>query len=150
LGLIVSAKGVQVDQSKVTAVLNWAAPCNVKNVQEFVGFVNFYRRLVPNFANVARTLYDLLQKDNQWQWSIPEQSAFDALKVALTSAPLLLQPDVHQLFFLERDTSDYAIGAILSQEDEEGKLHLVAFLSKSMAPAERNYDIFDKELLAII
>jgi hypothetical protein len=70
--------------------------------------------------------------------------------VALTSASLLLQPDVRKPFFLECDTSDYATGAILSQKDDEGKLHPVAFLSKSMAPAERNYNIFDKELLAII
>jgi hypothetical protein len=64
LGLIVSDKGVQVDQSKVTAALNWGAPCNLKNIQEFLGFVNFYRRFVPNFANVARPLYNLLWKDN--------------------------------------------------------------------------------------
>jgi hypothetical protein len=150
LGLIILDKGVQVDQSKVTAALNWAAPRNVKNVQEFLGFVNFYRRFVPNFANVARPLYNLLRKDNPWQWSASEQGAFDALKAALTSARLLLQPDVRKPFFLECDASDYATGAILSQKDDEGKLHPVVFLSKSMAPAERNYNIFDKELLAII
>jgi hypothetical protein len=79
-----------------------------------------------------------------------EQAAFDALKVALTSAPLLLQPDVQKPFLLECDTSDYATGVILSQKDDKGKLHPVAFLSKSMAPAEQNYDIFNKELLAIV
>jgi hypothetical protein len=136
LGLIVSVKGVQVDQSKVTAALDWAAPRNVKNIQEFLGFVNFYRCFVPDFANVARLLYNLLCKDSPWQWGSPEQRAFEALKSALTSAPLLLQPDVQKPFFIECNASDYATGAILSQKDEEGKLHPVAFLSKSMAPAE--------------
>jgi hypothetical protein len=150
LGLIVLDKGVQVDQSKVTAALDWAAPRNVKNVQEFLGFVNFYRRFAPDFANVARPLYNPLHKNNPWQWALPEQRAFEALKSALMLAHLLLQPDVRKLFFIKCDTSEYATGAILSQKDEEGKLHPVVFLSKSMAPAKRNYDIFDKELLAII
>jgi hypothetical protein len=150
LGLIVSDKGIQVNQSKVTAALDWAAPSNVKNVQEFLGFVNFYRRFVPDFANVTRPLYNLLCKDNPWQWGPSKQAAFKALKSALTSAPWLLQPDVRKTFFIECDVLDYAMGAILSQKDKEGKLHPVAFMSKSMSPAERNYDIFNKELLAII
>jgi hypothetical protein len=150
LGLIVLDKGVQVNQSKVIAVLNWSPPRNVKNVQELLGFVNFYRCFRPNFANIACPMYNLLHKDNPWQLGHPEQAVFEALKAALMSAPLLLQPDVWKPFFIECDMSDYATGAILSQKDKNGKLHPVASLSKSMAPAEQNYNIFDKELLTII
>ncbi|CCO36910.1 Retrotransposable element Tf2 155 kDa protein type 1 [Rhizoctonia solani AG-1 IB] len=150
LGFIISEDGVEVDQSKVTAALQWSSPKNVKNVQEFLGFVNFYRRFVPDFNKIAHPLYDLLKKDSIWNWSLAAQNSFDQLKEKLTTAPLLIQPDVTKQFFLECDASDYATGAILSQKNLEGKLHPVAYLSKSLAPAERNYDIFDKELLAVI
>ncbi|KEP45803.1 putative Transposon Tf2-1 polyprotein, partial [Rhizoctonia solani 123E] len=150
LGFIISPDGVQVDQEKVTAALKWAAPKNVKNVQEFLGFVNFYRRFISDFNKVAKPLYNLLKKDSTWTWGESEQGAFDGLKEALTTAPLLIQPNHNQPFFLECDSSDYATGAILSQKNQEGKLCPVAYLSKTLTPAERNYEIYDKELLAII
>ena len=91
-----------------------------------------------------------MKKDAPWKWTSAEQDAVDHLKERLTHAPLLIQPNTEKQFFLECDASDYATGAILSQKNDEGKLCLVAFLSKSFSPAERNYQIFDKELLAII
>ncbi|EUC65928.1 Transposon Tf2-1 polyprotein, putative [Rhizoctonia solani AG-3 Rhs1AP] len=150
LGFIISEQGVEVDQEKVTAALNWAIPKNVKNIQEFLGFVNFYRRFIPNFNNIAKPLYALLGKDIPWIWEEREQIAFEGLKEALTHAPLLIQPDHSKPFFIECDASDYATGAILSQKNEEGKLLPVAYLSKSFSPAKKNYEIYDKELLAII
>jgi hypothetical protein len=150
VGLVISNKGIETDQEKVTAAMNWKAPKNVKQVQEFLGFVNFYQRFIQDFAGKARPLYNLLKKDQKWQWTSKEQEAMNALKEALKVAPVMMQPDQNKEFFLETDASGFATGAVLSQKDEEGKLHPVAFLSKSLNPAERNYDIFDKELLAII
>ncbi|QRW24326.1 Retrotransposable element Tf2 protein [Rhizoctonia solani] len=150
LGFIISEFGIEVNQSKVTDALNWSTPKNVKNIQEFLGFVNFYRRFIPNFGNMAQPLYNLLKKDSNWRWESAEQQSFDSLKKCLTSAPLLLQPDTTRQFYVECDASDYATGAILSQRNSEGKLAPVAYLSKSLSPAEKNYDIFDKELLAVI
>ncbi|EUC55812.1 Transposon Tf2-1 polyprotein [Rhizoctonia solani AG-3 Rhs1AP] len=126
LGFIISPDGVQVNQEKVTAALK------------------------PDFNKVAKPLYNLLKKDAAWTWGESEQGAFDGLKEALTMAPLLIQPDYTQPFFLECDSSDYATRAILSQKNKEGKLCPVAYLSKTLTPAERNYEIYDKELLAII
>ncbi|QRW25688.1 Retrotransposable element Tf2 protein [Rhizoctonia solani] len=123
---------------------------NVKNIQEFLGFVNFYRRFIPNFGNLAQPLYNLLKKDSPWEWKLAEQQSFDGLKKYLMSAPLLLQPDTTKQFYVECNASDYATGAILSQRNPEGKLAPVAYLSKSLSPAEKNYNIFDKELLAVI
>jgi hypothetical protein len=91
-----------------------------------------------------------LKKDHQWNWGEAQQHSFEKLKKALISAPLLIQPDFNKQFFIECDLSNFATGAILSQKDSEGKLHPVAFLYKSLSPAERNYGIFDKELLAVI
>ncbi|KAF8749931.1 hypothetical protein RHS01_09606 [Rhizoctonia solani] len=150
LGFIISKFGIEVDQSKVTDAMNWTTPKNVKNIQEFLGFVNFYRRFIPNFGNMAQPLYNLLKKDSTWKWDLAEQQSFDGLKKCLTSAPLLLQPDTTRQFYVECDASNYATGAILSQRNREGKLGPVAYLSKSLSPAEKNYDIFDKELLAVI
>ncbi|QRW15575.1 Retrotransposable element Tf2 protein [Rhizoctonia solani] len=150
LGFIISEFGIEVDQSKVTDAMNWSTPKNVKNIQEFLGFVNFYRRFIPNFGNMAQPLYNLLKKDSIWKWDLAEQQLFDDLKKCLTSAPLLLQPDTTKQFYVECDALDYATGAILSQRNPEGKLAPVAYLSKSLLPAEKNYNIFDKELLAVI
>ncbi|QRW19820.1 Retrotransposable element Tf2 protein [Rhizoctonia solani] len=150
LGFIILEFGIEVDQSKVTDAMNWSVPKNVKNIQEFLGFVNFYRQFIPNFGNMAQPLYNLLKKDSLWKWEQMEQQSFTSLKKCLTSAPLLLQPDTTKQFYVECDASDYATGAILSQCNLEGKLAPVAYLSKSLSPAKKNYDIFDKELLAVI
>jgi hypothetical protein len=150
LGIIASREGIRVDPTKVTQAVNWPVPKNVKNVQEFLGFANFYRRFIANYSKVARPLFDLLHKDQSWKWTEKEQKALDEMKFALQSAPVLIQPDPYKEFFLECDASDFATRAILSQKGTDGKLHPVAFLSKSLSPAKKNYDIFDKELLAII
>ncbi|KAG8725386.1 hypothetical protein FRC09_000597, partial [Ceratobasidium sp. 395] len=150
LGLIVLPEGVCVDQEKVTKAVDWKAPHNVKSLQEFLGFVNFYRKFVPYYSTKARTLFNLLRKDTVWNWDKDAQEAYEALKQTLKSAPLLIQPDPAKHFYLETDASDYATGGVLSQIAEDGKMHPIAFLSKSSSPAERNYDIYNKELLAVI
>ncbi|QRW20576.1 Transposon Tf2-12 polyprotein [Rhizoctonia solani] len=146
LGFIILELGIEVDQSKVTDAMNWSTPKNVKNIQEFLGFVNFYRQFIPNFGNMAQPLYNLLKKDSIWKWEQAEQQSFDGLKKCLTSAPLLLQPNTTKQFYVECNASNYATGAILSQRNPEGKLAPVAYLSKSLSPAEKNYDILTKSL----
>lgn len=150
LGVIVSQEGVRVDPDKVTKADDWATPHTVKAVQEFLGFVNFYCRFIDEFSKCAQPLYNLLRKENPWKWGPEKEKAFQSLKKALIEAPVLIQPDVAKEFLLECDASDFATGAILSQLGSDDEMHPVAFLSKSLSPAECNYDIFDKELLAVI
>jgi hypothetical protein len=120
-------------------------------VQSFLGFTNFYRRFIQDFSHHARPLFNLTKNDVKWTWSSAEQSAFDSLKKAITSAPILTSPDNSRPFRIEADSSDYATGAVLSQKSsDDEKWHPVAFLSKSLSPVERNYEIHDKEMLAII
>src|SRR6201999_4625655 len=95
-------------------------------------------------------LNDLTKKCTKWTWEEKHQIAFDVLKSHVTSAPILIQPDVHQPFKLETDASDYAIGAVLSQRCEDEKWRPVGYISKSLSDAERNYPIHDKELLSVI
>jgi hypothetical protein len=151
LGVIISHNSVEMDPVKVAGVAEWPTPSNRKEVQSFLGFVNFYRRFIQDFSHHARPLFDLTKNDVKWHWDAEEQSAFDALKKHVISAPILTSPDNSSPFRIEADSSDFATGAVLSQQTpKDGKWHPVAFFSKSLSAVERNYEIHDKEMLAII
>ena len=151
LGMVISKGQVNMDKKKVAGVLEWPAPKKVKDVQAFLGFANFYRRFIQDFAKITRPLVDLTKKDQPWVWESAQQVAFEALKEAFTTAPILRIPDDFNPFRLSTDASDFATGAVLSQLDPGDTLwHPVAFFSKSLNVHERNYEIYDKELLAII
>ncbi|KAF8754651.1 hypothetical protein RHS01_05817 [Rhizoctonia solani] len=150
LGIIVSDKGFSLDKLKIWAVQEWPTPTKVKEVQSFLGFANFLRRFVANFSHMARPLHNLVKKDVPWKWDTREQEAFQGLKDAITNAPVLCHVDPTKPYFLETDASGAALGSILSQRQEDSRLHPLGFLSKSFKGAEQNYDTHDKELLAII
>jgi len=138
------------DPVKLTAVTNWPTPKTMKEVQKFLGFCNFYCRFVKNYSALARPLFNLTKKDVPFHWDHAEEQVFRNLQSALTSAPVLILPDYEKPFTLITDASDYTTGSILEQEDAFSHSHPVAYFSKSLQPAERNYEIHDKELLAII
>ena len=115
LGLIISQGCISMDPVKVEGVSKWPTPTVVKEVQSFLGFVNFYRRFIQDFANTARPLHDLTKKDTPWKWTLETQKAFDALKEKVTSSPVLIFPDDNKPYKLEADSSDFATGAVLSQ-----------------------------------
>lgn len=151
LGTIISHGSIKMDPSKVTGVTDWPTPARVKQVQAFLGLANFYRRFIQDFAKIAKPLTMLTRKEQKWMWQNEQDRAFKTLKDAFTSAPILKIPDDENPFRLETDASDFATGAVLSQlEPNDGLWHPVAFYSKSLNEHERNYDIYDKELLAII
>jgi len=151
LGLVISRDKVEMDPVKIAGVMDWPAPKNKKEVQSFLGFVNFYRRFIQDFSHHARPLFDTTKKEVPWQWTSKESAAFEKMKALVTSAPVLSLPDDSEPFQVEADSSDYATGAVLSQRSrEDGKWHPIAFFSKSLSPVERNYEIHDKEMLAII
>ncbi|KAG1956839.1 retrotransposable element [Pimephales promelas] len=151
LGYIISAEGVTMDSSKVEAVVNWLQPINVKQLQRFLGFANFYRRFIRNFSIIAAPLTSLLQGGgHQLKWSSRSVSAFQQLKERFTTAPILHHPDPEREFIVEVDASDTGIGAMLSQrQGNPAKLFPCAFYSRKLNPAERNYDVGDRELLAM-
>ena len=125
----------------------WPTPTCVKDIQRFVGLCNYYRRFVENFAQIARPLHNLTKKNNKFIWDNKCENAFQELKNRLTTAPVLIHPDPSKPFIVECDASNYAIGGILSQKDDEGKLHPVAYYSRSLLIVEVNYSITEKELL---
>jgi len=151
LGVIISQNSVKMDPVKVAGVMEWPTPSNRKEVQSFLGFTNFYRRFIQGFSHLAPPLFDLTQKDTEWRWGAEEHSAFNSLKERITTALILTLPDNLQPFWIEADSSDFATGALLSQQSpEDNQWHPIAFLSKSLSPVEWNYEIHDKEILAIV
>ncbi len=151
LGLIISHNKVAMDPVKVAAVAEWPQPREKKEVQSFLGFANFYRRFIEGFSQVARPLFDLTKKDVPFRWSPECDVAFEELKKRIVSAPVLVLPNDRQPFRIKSDSSNFASGGVLQQlSEDDGKWHPVAFLSKSLTPVERNYDVHDKELLAIV
>ena len=151
LGLVISENEVSMDPVKVAGVREWPTPENKTDVQAFLGFVNFYQRFIRDFSARARPLFDLTRSEQVWTWSGKEQAAFEDLKTAVTTAPVLVSPQESDPFRIEADSSDFATGAVLSQQSTtDRKWYPVAFYSKSLSSVEQNYKIHDKEMLAII
>jgi Reverse transcriptase (RNA-dependent DNA polymerase)/RNase H-like domain found in reverse transcriptase/Integrase zinc binding domain/Chromo (CHRromatin Organisation MOdifier) domain len=150
LGLIISEGRIEMDPVKVAGVAEWPKPTSKKEVQQFVGFANFYRRFIQDYSKVARPLFDLTGKA-EFKWGEDQDEAFNELRRRITSTPILIFPNENKPFRIEADSSDVASGAVLSQQsDSDDKWHPVAFYSKSLSAVERNYDIYDKEMLAVI
>jgi len=139
------------DPVKVTGVQEWPTPENKTDIQAFLGFMNFYWRFIQDFSTKARPLFDLICSKQVWMWSGKEQAAFKDLKTVVTTAPVLVSPQESDPFQIEVDSLDFATGAVLSQQSMmDRKWHPVVFYSKSLSSVERNYEIHNKKMLAII
>jgi RNase H-like domain found in reverse transcriptase len=126
-------------------------------VHAFLGFTGYYQYFVQGYSQIAQPLLDLTKKSETWHWGNAQEQAFQMLKDKMCSAPVLLQPDFTKKFFLQTDASMYSVGTVLSQEGGTGPsnpaklcLHLVAYYLATFTPMERNYDIYERELLAIM
>ncbi len=142
------AKGISMDPDKVRAVIEWPIPDSRIALQRFLGFVNFYRQFIRNFSQVATPLTALTSIRSHFTWSEVAQNAFDHLKRLFTSALILITPDPTRQFIV--DASNVGVGAILSQRSSlDDKVHPCAFFSHRLTPAEHNYDVGNREILAI-
>ncbi|KAM0787484.1 hypothetical protein ACM66B_003559 [Microbotryomycetes sp. NB124-2] len=149
LGFNISAGGVSMEQSKVESINSWPVPTTVKQLQEFLGFANFYRRFIQGYSRIASPLTRLLKKDVEFNFDSAALAAFEDLKSRFTSDVVLKHFDPSLPCVLETDASDFAISGVLSQS-VDGSLRPIAFYSRKMTPPEQNYEIHDKELLAIV
>ena len=150
LGHVIDEKGLSVQQHKVKSVSEWPQPTTRKDVKSFLGLTGYYRKFVQGYSQVALPLTDLTQNVGAFVWNEAAQRAFDQLKAALQSAPVLAHPDGARQFLLNADASGFAIAAVLSQQQQDGTVRPVAYYSRKMNAAEKNYGITDKELLAIV
>jgi RNase H-like domain found in reverse transcriptase/Reverse transcriptase (RNA-dependent DNA polymerase) len=148
LGMIIGRGEVRMDPAKVSAVAKWPTPKNKKEVQQFLGFANYYRWFIRGFSGIAKPLTSLTGNE-LWHWGTEQTEAFEEIKKQICSEPVLMIPLDNAPYCLEADSSDYASGAVLSQKVDD-KWHPIAYMSKALNETQRNYEIYDKEMLAIM
>lgn len=149
LGHVVSAEGIATDPEKVVAVRDWPTPTKVKEVRAFIGLSSYYRKFVPDLARIARPLHALTKKGAKFLWTDGCEAAFRQLKRRLTEAPVLALPNDSGMYVLDTDASGEAIGAVLSQVQDQQE-RVICYGSRVCSPAEQNYDVTRRELLAIV
>ncbi|CAG8739219.1 14087_t:CDS:2, partial [Dentiscutata erythropus] len=150
LGHEISRQGIQPDEGNLIKVKEYPQPTNLRTIRGFLGLASYYRKFIKDFSTKAKPLNKLLQKDTPFQWEAEQQQAFEWLKVKLTSAPVLRYPDFKKPFYLHTDASGTGLGAVLAQKDPDKREYAVAFASRSLNQAERNYSTTEQECLAVI
>ena len=141
--------GLTMAQSKIQTICDWPEPRQIKDIQSFLGFTNFYHQFIYNYSNIVVPLTWLTRKDTPWNFSEECRCSFNALKVAFTTAPILTHYQPNAPLVVETDASDYAVAGILSTTCPDGEIRPVAFYSRMLTAPELNYDTHDKELLTI-
>ncbi|CAM8969262.1 unnamed protein product [Rhodiola kirilowii] len=149
LGHVVSQEGIEVDKSKIDLIMTLPYPSTVRDIQSFLGHAGFYRRFIKDFSKKALPLSTLLQKEVPFEFTNTCKEAFDELKKALTSTPVIQTPDWKKPFEIMCDASDFAVGAILGQKIDK-KAGVIYYASRTLDPAQRNYSTTEKELLAVV
>jgi len=149
LGYILSPSGLTMSDDKIKIIQDWPELKKVKNIQSFLGFTNFYCWFIFNYLDIVILLTCLTQKYIPWKFDSSCQDAFNSLKKAFISTPILTHWISNAQLIVETDVSDYALAAILSIVNKNNEVHPVAFHSRTFTIAELNYDTHDKELLAI-
>jgi len=145
LGHIISGIGVATDPAKISAIVQWPVPSFVKELRSFLGLAGYYRKFVKHFAVLAKPLTSLLKKQVLFVWTQDHDTAFQLLKQALVSAPVLAMPDFSKTFCVETDASNCGVGAVLLQQG-----HPLAFISKPLGPKTKGLSTYEKEYLAIL
>ena len=150
LGHIITAQGLKPNPDRIEAVKQYKVPHDVHTVRQFLGLTSFYRRFVPGFAQIASPLHELTKKGIAFKWTEACQTALDQLKDKLVESPVLAYPNFNEEFTLETDASVHGLGAILSQVQEDKKLHPVAYASRALSDQEKRYAITELETLAVV
>ncbi|KAE9023435.1 hypothetical protein PR001_g12911 [Phytophthora rubi] len=149
LGCYVSKNGVRADPEKTSSICSWPTPTSPTELRQWLGLANYLHKYTKDYAGLIQPLSSLLKKDATWLWRPEHQATFDSVKKSLASAPILMLPDDSKPFHVVCDDSDFASECALMQFDDEGRERIVSYQSRQMKPAERNYLVHDKELLAM-
>jgi hypothetical protein len=149
LGHVINQNGISMEKSKVKAVLDWPVPKTVNDIRAFLGLAGYYRKFVKNFSMISAPLSELLKKDIKFTWGEKQEKSFQTLKISVSTAPVLILPNPDLEYVVDTDSSGFALGAALLQNHGFG-LQPIAFMSKKMLDAERNYTVREQEMLAIV
>ena len=146
LGFIITPDGMKANPEKVESILKFPEPRNIKQLQSFLGLCNFYRKFQKNYAHITSKLSVVLQKNKQWKWGERERDVFNEIKDHFSNMIMMNHPNFERTFYLQTDASNIALGAELYQEDDNKEHHTIAFASRTLLAAERNYTTTEKEL----
>jgi ribonuclease HI len=150
LGHIVSDSGISIDPERITAILNLPAPTSKKEVQAFMGIINFVRRFVPDFVVMVKPIHNLLKQDHSFSWTDDVENAFLRIKKAISSAPVLAKPDFEKDFIIYTNATEEAISAILLQCDDQNNEKHVAYMSQSLSDDEIKYSYIEKHVFSLV
>ena len=150
LGVIIGSDRVKMKKKKVQEVVDWLVQRIVKDVQKFLGLANYYRQFVKDFTRVAKPLYEIMRKDVKQNQRKRQQRVFEKLKKRFTMELVLVTSDLDKEMRVETDVLNFATGEVLLMKCEDEKQRPVAYILKLLNKAEKNYKIYDKEILAII
>jgi len=150
LRVVIGPDGIKMEKEKVKGVLEWLTPKCVKDIQKFLGLVNYYRRFIKDFAEISRPMHRLVCKQERWNWGAEQEEAFRRLKEIFALEPVLAAPDLDKEMRVGADVSDYAMGRVLFMKCKDERWRPVAYISKLLSNIEKNYKIHDKEMLAVI
>lgn len=144
LGYFISANGVEIEPKMIAAISNWPVPSTLKDLRSFLRFSCYYKKFIRNYVSISKDLTNLLKK-GAFKWTEQANVAFETLKLALTTAPVLAVPNFSLPFVLEIDASKFGIGVVLMQQG-----HPLAYISRSLCPKWHKLSVYEKELLAIV
>jgi hypothetical protein len=150
LGHIVSRDGIKIDPKRVEAIDTINIPRNRKEIQSFLGKINFFKRFIPNFVEIVKLITDMLKKDSEVKWTTEAKASFERIKKVIGEAPVLASPDYMKEFLIFSFASNHTIVVVLLQKNDEGFEQPIAFFSKSLRDAELKYDILKKQAYAMV
>ena len=150
LGHIISKYGIRIDPDRIQAILQMPHARNVKELQGFLGKINFLRRFIPNLAELTRLLNNMLKKDSKVKWTVEANQAFEGIKLALTQTPVLTNPQFDREFIIFSFSSQHTIAIVLLQKDDQGNEKPIAFFSKALRDAPLKYQIMEKQAYALV
>ncbi|CAF0985152.1 unnamed protein product [Brachionus calyciflorus] len=150
LGYKISSEGISIREDRIKTIKNYPRPTNGKKVKEFLGPASYYRQFIHNFAHIVEPLNKLTRKNIRFKWDENCQNAFKSLLNSLCNPPILAYPDFSKTFYLATDISNYGIGAVLCQKNDQDQERVIFYASRSLNNAERNYSTIERELLGIV
>jgi hypothetical protein len=150
LGHIVSYSGISIDPERINAILNLPAPTSKKEVQSFMGVINFIYRFVPDFAMMVKPIHNLLKKDRYFFWTNDVENAFVGIKKEISSAPVLVKPDFDKEFMIYTIATEEVVSAILMQRDDQGNEKTMAYMSQSLSDDEFKYSFIEKHAFSLV